>query len=77
MPAGHFQLDGSGFEELCTIESGTQNVHQAFDKALNDSLCMQDGIYKKMASKGWYPTQQAEQQKINEVRQKFAGQNWR
>lgn len=58
-----------------TIESGTQNVHQAFDKALNDSLCMQDGIYKKMASKGWYPTQQAEQQKINEVRQKFAGQN--
>lgn len=57
-----------------TIESSTQNVHQTFDKALDDSLCMQDSIYKKMESKGWYPTQQAEQQKIDQVRQKFSGQ---
>ena len=57
------------------IESGTQNVHQAFDQALNDSLCMQDGIYQKMTAKGWYPVQQVEQQKINEVRQKFSTMN--
>ena len=57
------------------IESGTQNVHQTFDKALNDSLCMQDEIYQKMSAKGWYATQQVEQQKIDQVRQKFAGQN--
>ena len=25
-----------------TIESSTQNVHQAFDQALDSSLCMQD-----------------------------------
>ena len=30
-----------------TIESSTQNVHQAFDKALNDTLCMQEEIYGK------------------------------
>lgn len=30
-----------------TIESSTQNVHQAFDQALDSSLCMQDDIYKK------------------------------
>ena len=30
-----------------TIESSTANVHQTFDCALNDSLCMQDDIYKK------------------------------
>ena len=57
-----------------TIESGTPNVHDTFDKALNKSLCMQDALYQKMSSKGWYPTQQADQQKIDQVRQKFSGQ---
>lgn len=57
-----------------TIESGTTNVHTAFDKALRDSLTIQDEIYKHMAAKGWYPTEQADQQKINQVKQKFAAQ---
>lgn len=56
-----------------TIESPTMNVHQAFDNALNDSLCMQDDIYKKMSSKGWYTTDQAEQQKISKVKNQFSG----
>lgn len=30
-----------------TIESSTQDVRQSFDQALNNSLCMQDDIYKK------------------------------
>lgn len=55
-----------------TIESATDNVHSAFNCALNDSLCLQDTIYDKMASKGWYPMEQAEQNKINSVKQKFA-----
>ena len=56
------------------IESNTANVHSAFDTALKDSLTMQDDIYKKMAAKGWYPTDQAEQQKLQQVKQKFANQ---
>ena len=56
-----------------TIESPTQNVHQAFDTALNDSLCIQDSIYKKMSAKGWYTTEQAEQQKVTKVKNRFAG----
>lgn len=56
-----------------TIESPTANVHQAFDRALNDSLCMQDDIYKKMSAKGWYQTEQAEQQQMMKVKNKFAG----
>ena len=56
------------------IESATQNVQQTFDTALNDSLCMQSDIYQKMSQKGWYPAQQADQQQINQVRQKYAGQ---
>ena len=55
-----------------TIESSTANVRQAFNTALNDSLCMQDELYKKMAQKGWYPTEQAEEQKIQKVKQKFS-----
>ena len=56
-----------------TIESATQIVQQAFDSALSDSLCMQGDIYQKMASKGWYPAQQADQQQISQVKQKYAG----
>ncbi len=57
-----------------TIESATQNVQQAFDSALSDSLCMQGDIYRKMAQKGWYPSQQADQQQISQVKQKYSAQ---
>ncbi|GLB32698.1 hypothetical protein LAD12857_46210 [Lacrimispora amygdalina] len=56
-----------------TLESPTMNVHQAFDNALNDCLCMESDIYKKMSAKGWYTTEQAEQQKISKVKNQFAG----
>ena len=57
-----------------TIESSTGNVHQAFSKALYESLSMQDSLYSEMSAKGWYPTEQAEQQKIQSVKQKFQAQ---
>ena len=56
-----------------TIESSTPQARQAFDSALDDSLCMQDDIYQKMSQKGWYQTQQAQQQQIDQVRSKFSG----
>ena len=55
-----------------SIESSTTNVHSTFNTALNDMLCMQDTIYKKMAEKGWYPSEQAEQQKLQQVKPKFS-----
>ncbi len=58
-----------------TIESSTDSVHQVFNTALNNSLNMQDTIYDKMASKGWYSTEQAEQQKVNSLKQKFSTQS--
>lgn len=57
-----------------SIESSTGNVHSAFKTALNDSLCMQNSLYNEMAAKGWYPSDQAEQNKINSVKQKFSAQ---
>jgi len=58
-----------------TVESSTQNVHQAFDTALSDSLCMQEDIYKHMTAKGWYQMTEAEPQQIAQVHQKFAMAN--
>lgn len=55
-----------------TIESSTANIKQAFNKALNDSLCMQGDIYKTMSDKGWYPSQQAQEQQIQQVKQKYS-----
>lgn len=55
-----------------TIESSTLNVHSTFEKILNDTLCMQNEVYNAMAQKGWYPAQQAEQQQIEQLKQKFA-----
>ena len=54
------------------IESNTKNVHGAFDEALNQSLCMQQSIYGQMAQNGWYPAEQAQQQKLQQVKQKFS-----
>lgn len=54
------------------IESPTPNVHQTFNSALNSSLCMQDQVYQKMSAKGWYQTTPAQQQQIDQVKQKFA-----
>ena len=55
-----------------TVESATQNVHQAFDTALADSLNMQEDIYKQMSAKGWYQTEEADAQKKAQLKQKFA-----
>ena len=57
-----------------TIESSTQNVHQTFDRALDDILAIQDDIYRKMSAKGWYSTDNAEMEKIQKVKNQFAGQ---
>lgn len=57
-----------------TQESSTTNVHQAFSAALNDALRMQDTLYSKMSAKGWYSSEQAEQTKIDALKQKYSAQ---
>ena len=54
-----------------TIESSSANVHQAFDSALGETLDMQDSIYKTMEQRGWYQGEQARQQEITKVKQKY------
>lgn len=54
------------------IESSSQNVHSVFDDALSQNLCMQNQLYSQMSQQGWYPMQQAPQQQIQQVHDKFA-----
>ena len=54
-----------------TIESPTSNVHQAFSSALSDTLAMQYTIYKQMQQRGCYTTEQAQQQKLDQIKQKY------
>ena len=56
------------------IESSTPAVHGAFTQSFNDALSLQSQIYAKMSAKGWYPAEQAQQNEINKVKQKYANQ---
>lgn len=55
-----------------TIESATPHVNQAFGTVLSGTLCMQSDIYQKMAAKGWYPAEQAQQEQKDKVKQKYS-----
>ena len=68
-------LTTKGMCDLCmhgSIEASTPSVHQAFNSALDSALCMQNQIYTQMAGHGWYAVEQAPQQQIQQVKQKFA-----
>ena len=54
-----------------TIESTTAEVHSAFKEALNESLDIQNKIYNLMVERGWYKTENADQNKITSTKQKF------
>lgn len=54
------------------VESATPNVHSEFVSALTNALAEQNKVYNKMAEKGWYPTNPAEQKQIDAVKQKYS-----
>jgi len=53
------------------VEASTANVRQAFSRAFDEALSMDDTIYQQMTAKGWYQIENAPQQKITEINQKF------
>lgn len=56
------------------IESSTPAVHSAFTQSFNDALSLQNQIYAKMSAKGWYPAENAQQNEISKVKQKYSNQ---
>ena len=66
-----------GAKSLCdlymhgAVEASTANVRQSFASAFNDALSMGDALYQQMTAKGWYQTDSAPQQMIQQTRQKY------
>ena len=54
-----------------TIESSTADVHNAFKSALEESLNIQNKIYNLMSEKGWYNSENIEQNKLIQAKQQF------
>lgn len=55
-----------------TIESSTPNVNGTMEQALLTCLSVQNAIYKRMESKGWYQTKMAPITKIEQTAMKQA-----
>lgn len=55
-----------------TIESSTKNINQTFNNALNDALSIQNNIYKKMETRGWYSAEPADQLKVDNLKQQYS-----
>lgn len=56
-------------------ECSTPAVYNDFMTILAEEHQIQNEVFQEMSKRGWYQTQPAEQQKINETRTKFAVQN--
>lgn len=54
-----------------SIESSTPNIHTSFRNILNETLDIQNEIFKFMEQKGWYTLEQVEQTKIDQAKNKF------
>jgi len=55
-------------------ECVSEQLKNAFLNILDDEHRIQSGIFRDMQSRGWYQTEQAPQQKIQQTKQKFTQQ---
>lgn len=53
-------------------ECATPEVLSSMTSLLDETHKMQQQVFREMNSRGWYPVAPAEQQKIDETKQKFA-----
>ena len=57
-----------------TLESTTMDVHTVFKDALNEALNIQNKIYNLMAERGWYTSDSADQNKVDQAKQNYMAQ---
>ena len=53
-------------------ECATPEMVQCLSELLSDTHSMQQGLFQEMNSRGWYPVSKAEDQKLQQAKQKFA-----
>ena len=56
-------------------ECATQNIRDEFIRILNEEHKIQADVFDVMKKRGWYPTPAAEQQKIQQAKQKYQNIN--
>ena len=54
-----------------TNECATAQVRDEFLNILNEEHQIQASVFDEMKKRGWYPTPSAEQEKIDQAKQKF------
>ena len=52
-------------------ECSTPSIRDSFVDILTEEHQIQADVFNEMSKRGWYPVQQAEQQKIQQAKQKF------
>ena len=54
-------------------ESAHPNIKNTMMDILNEEHCILHDVFEEMSARGWYPTEQASDTKINEVKTTFTG----
>ena len=54
-----------------TIESGTKNVHQAFEDALTETLTLQNDLYTLMSNENMYKVENVAETKLTKSQSKY------
>ncbi len=54
-------------------ECANPEVKNVMMDILNEEHCILHDVFEEMSSRGWYPTEEASQAKINEVKSSFTG----
>ncbi len=54
-----------------TIEASTPSLYQCCSNIMQETLDCQRNLYQLMSQKGWYKTQNADQQQVNQAYQQF------
>jgi spore coat protein CotF len=58
----------------CANECATPAVHTDFMNILRDEHQIQNDVFCEMQTRGWYPTEAADQNKVTKAKQKYSGQ---
>ena len=69
------QKQVTGLYNNVANESATPQLRNEFLSILNDEHEIQCEIFSEMQKRGWYPTQAADQQQINQAKQKYTVAN--
>lgn len=57
---------------LSAGECATLAVRDGFISLLNEEHQLQADVFSELQKRGWYPVQQAQQQQINRIKQKYS-----